>query len=151
MTSPRSNIEGIHEPVGRPLEAVLRRAVLDHATSEHRRHHSPLLHVGWPGVREEVFAGDPGDALDHALRCDVVAALLRGARRNAPVSGAVPMLWLTRSAPLIAGDVDLEWLSAARAATGEAGLDLTLVLVNRHGWLDPRSGVRREWKRLRRR
>jgi hypothetical protein len=143
--------DGIREPVRGPLHTVLRRAVLDHAVRERRRVHPPLLHVGWPGAREEVFAVDPGDVLDHALRCDVIAALLRGARRHAPVSGAVPMLWLTRPAPLVVGDVDLAWLAAARSATGEAGLDLTLVVVNRHGWLDPRSGVHREWKRLRQR
>jgi hypothetical protein len=141
--------EGIHEPVGSALHAVLRRAVLDHATREHRRQHPPLLHVGWPGTREEVFAAEPDDVLDHALRCDVVHALLRGAGRHAPVRGAVPMLWLTRRGPLEAGDLDLAWLAAARSATAEAGLGLTLVVVNRHGWLDPRTGVSREWKRLR--
>lgn len=142
-------MDAISEPVGRPLHLVLRRAVLDHATRERRRVHPPLLHVGWPGAREEVFAAESDDVLDHALRCDVVAALLRTARRGAPISDAVPMLWLTRSGPLEVGDLDLAWLAAARSATAEAGLALTLVVVNRHGWLDPRSGVRREWKRVR--
>ena len=79
---------------------MLRRAVADHAARERRRVHPPLLHVGWPGGPEDVFAVGPDEELDHALRSDVVAALLHTARRHAPVAGAVPMLWLTRSGPL---------------------------------------------------
>ena len=63
--------------------------------------------------------------------------------------GAIPMLWLTRSGPLEAGDLDLAWLAAARSASAEAGVDLMLVVVTRRGWFDPRSGVRRVWQRLR--
>ena len=144
-------MDGIQEPVPRALHTVLRRAVLDHAERERRRVHPPLLHAGWPGGPEEVFATGPGDVLDHALRCDVVAALLRTVRRHPPVAGGVPMLWLTRSAPLEIGDADAAWLAAAWSAAAESGLGLTFVLVNRHGWLDPRSGTHREWKRLRRR
>lgn len=144
-------MDGIEEPVQRALHTVLRRAVLDHIEREPRRVHPPLLHVGWPGAREEVFATEPGDRLDHALRTDILAALLQAARRHPPVTGAVPMLWLTRAAPLEVGDLDLAWLAAARTACAEADMALTFVLVNRHGWLDPRSGVHREWKRLRRR
>jgi hypothetical protein len=144
-------MEGIQEPVDRPLQVALRRAVLAHARRERRRIHPVLLHVGWPGAHEEVFATEPGDALDHALRQDVVAALLRGAQRRAPVVGEPPLLWLTRPGPLEVGDVDLAWLASARGAAAEAGVALTFVAVNRHGWLDPRSGVRREWKRLRER
>lgn len=141
-------MDGIREPVARPLHLVLRRAVLDQAVRERRRVYPPLLHVGWPGAHEEVFAIE-GDALDHALRQDIVAALLQAARRRAPVADAIPMLWLTRSGPLHVCDLDLEWLAAARGAAAEAGIALTLVVVNRHGWFDPRSGVRREWKRIR--
>jgi hypothetical protein len=61
------------------------------------------------------------------------------------------MVWLTRAGPLDLQDVDAAWLAAARIATAEAGVSLTMVVVTRHGWLDPRSGVRREWKRLRQR
>jgi hypothetical protein len=142
-------IDGIREPLARPLHLVLRRAVADHAARERRRVHPPLLHVGWPGGREDVFAVGPHDELDQALRTDVVAAMVHTARRHAPVAGAVPMLWLTRSGPLQVGDLDLAWLAAARAATAEAAVDLTLVVVTRKGWFDPRTDVRREWKRLR--
>jgi hypothetical protein len=142
-------IDGIQEPLSRPLHTVLRRAVADHSSRERRRVHPPLLHVGWPGGPEDVFVVGPGEELDHALRCDVVAALLHISRRHAPVVGAVPMLWLTRSGPLEVGDLDLAWLAAARSASAEAAVELMLVVVTRRGWFDPRSGVRREWKRLR--
>jgi hypothetical protein len=146
-----SVIGGVREPLDRPLQTVLRRAVADHVAREPRRVHPPLLHVGWPGGPEDVFVVGPDEDLDHALRTDVVAALLHTSRRHAPVTGAVPMLWLTRSGPLEVGDLDLAWLAAARSACAEAGLALMLVVVTRRGWLDPRTGVRREWKRLRER
>ena len=138
-------MEGIQEPVARSTATVLRRAVLDHHVSERRRTYPALLHVGVPGGSEEVAAAD--DALDHALRADVVAALLQRTRRP----GFVPMLWLTRPGPPELQDVDLQWLASARTASAEAGVGLTLVVVTRRGWVDPRSGVRREWKRLRQR
>ena len=143
-----TDVEGIREPVPRTLAAVLRRAALDHARAEHRRGYPPLLHVGFPGGTEEVFALTPGDPTDHAIRVDVVAALLQRARR---VAGAVPLVWLTRAGPLDLQDVDAAWLAAARTACAESGVALTMVVVTRHGWVDPRSAVRREWKRLRQR
>jgi hypothetical protein len=140
-------VEGIQEPVGRAAAAVLRRAVLDHALAERRQRFPVLLHVGVPGGPEEVFGTEPGDRLDHALRADVAAALMQRSRR----AGIVPMMWLTRPGALEVQDVDAAWVAGARTAAAEAGVLLTLVVVTRHGWLDPRSGVRREWKRLRRR
>ena len=142
-------MEGIEEPVPRALLAVLRRAVVEHVRAEPRRTYPPLLHVGWPGSREEVFPAAADEPLDHALRCDVVAALLRRGRNRAPVDGAVPLVWLTRPGILVAGDVDQEWVAPARAAYAEAGAALTLVVVTKRGWHDPRSGVRREWRRVR--
>ena len=140
--------EGIDEPVPRALAGVLRRAALDHARAEHRRGYPPLLHVGFPGGAEEVFALVPGDPTDHAIRADVLAAMIQRARR---VAGAVPLVWLTRAGPLDLQDVDAAWLAAARTAAAEAGVTLTMVVVTRHGWADPRSGVCRRWKRLRER
>jgi hypothetical protein len=140
-------VEGIQQPVTRSMAIVLRRAVLDHNVSERRRTYPALLHVGVPGGPEEVAAADPDEALDHALRADIVAALLRRTQRP----GFVPLLWLTRPGPLELQDVDVQWLASARTASAEAGLGLTLVVVTRRGWTDPRSGVRREWKRLRER
>ena len=46
-------------------------------------------------------------------------------------------------------DVDAAWLAAAGQAFGESGRHLTLVVVTRQGWWDPRSGTSRVWKRLR--
>lgn len=138
--------EGIAEPVPRALAAVLRRAALGHARSERRRVFPSLLHVGNPCGAEEVFTLREGDPDDHAIRADVVAAMLQRSRRAA---GAVPLVWLTRSGPLELQDVDAAWLSSARSAAAEAGVVLTLVVVTKRGWFDPRSGVRREWQRLR--
>lgn len=138
---------GLVEPLAPRLAALLRRAVLDHATSEPRRSFPARLHVGTPGGRQRVLALD-ADETDHALRTDVVAAMLAGAS----VGGAgEPVVWLTRPGELDLQDVDAQWLAAALAACGEAGRPLTLVIVNRHGWRDPRSGTARHWKRLRRR
>lgn len=137
--------EGIREPLARPLHQLLRRAVLDHALSERRKVHLPLVHVGVPGRRETVFAVRPDDPSDHALRADVVAAMLRR------MSGhpETPMVWLTRTGPLELQDLDAQWLASALTAYAEAGVPLMLVIVNRHGWRDPRSDVGRSWVRLR--
>lgn len=140
-------MEGIHEPVDRTTALLLRRAVLDHTRAERRRTFPALLHAGRPGGVEEVFAIDPDAPLDQALRADVVAALLHRCRGRS----VVPLLWLTRPGELGLEDVDAAWVSGARAAGAEAGVDLTLVVVTRHGWVDPRSGARRRWKRLRQR
>lgn len=140
------SLEGIAEPVPRALAAVLRRAALAHARAERRRVFPSLLHVGNPCGAEEAFALREGDPDDHAVRADVVAAMLQRSRR---VAGAVPLVWLTRAGPLELQDVDAAWLSSARTAAAEAGVVLTLVVVTKRGWFDPRSGVRREWQRLR--
>jgi hypothetical protein len=140
-------VEGIEEPVGRQLLQVLRHAVLEHVTRERRRAFAPLLHVGTPGGPVDLFAPDPHDdpPLDHALRADVLAALLRRHRS----AGTVPLVWLTRPGELCLQDVDAAWLAAARTATAEADLPLTMVVVTRRGWWDPRSGTTRTWRRLR--
>ncbi len=137
--------EGLQEPLSPPLHRLLRQAVLDHAGSERRRAFAPRLHVGRPGATVVVFALQDGESADHALRCDVVGAMVRRSRRPGPV----PMVWLTRRGELDPQDADLGWLAAARAAYGELDLPLLMVVVNRHGWRDPRSGVARSWTRLR--
>lgn len=139
--------EGLHPPLSAPVQRALRRAVLDHATHEHRRVFAPLLHVGVPGGEVAVLGLSGGEHTDHGLRCDLVAALVRRALRLGPP----PLVWLTRSGGLDAEDVDLAWLAAARAAYAEAGLPLTMVVVTRQGWRDPRSGATRTWQRLRER
>ena len=137
-------MEGISEPLTRSLQGTLRRAVLEHAVSERRRTFAPLLHVGAPGGPQALFAATPLPVTDHALRTDVVAALLR---RTSDLDGR--LVWLTRPGGLELQDVDAAWLAAARAAGAEAGVPLTMVVVTRRGWRDPRSVAGQTWKRLR--
>ena len=139
-------MEGLREPLDPAVGALLRRAVLDHATGERRRAHPPVLHVGRPGDRVARLEIEAGEAFDPGLCADVVAAMRSGTR-----GAAGPMVWLTRAGDLQLQDVDARWLSAARAAYAEAGAPLVLVVVTRHGWRDPRSGVSCTWRRLRRR
>ena len=59
------------------------------------------------------------------------------------------LVWLARPGDLDWQDADADWLSAARAAFGEAGVALRFVVVTRDGWVDPRSGGGVAWRRLR--
>ncbi|KAA1416309.1 hypothetical protein F0U44_18440 [Nocardioides humilatus] len=136
---------GLREPIDRTVQRLLRRAVLDHATNEHRKLYPPVLHVGVPGVRSRQFEIEA--PLDHTLRTDAVEAMLRPAVGK----GVVPLLWLTRRGDTEPHDVDAEWSAAVQAAGGELGLTLGLVIVTRHSWHDPRTGVSRTWKRIRER
>lgn len=148
VDSPRTGevsvVEGLSEPLGRRTRALLRRAVHDHARSERRRVHPPALHVGVPGERTAALSLDGAEPGDPGLRTDVVAALRSRA-------GADPdqVVWLTRAGDLTLQDVDVLWLSAARAAYAEAGAELAFVVVTKRGWRDPRSGLGRTWARVR--
>jgi hypothetical protein len=137
---------GLVEPLATPLRRALRQAVLDHAVAERRQVHLPILHVGLPGAREVVHPVRPDEPTDQALRADVVAAMVR----RVAMAGT-PLVWLTRPGELVDQDVDAAWLAGARQAYGEAGLPLVYVVVNRHGWRDPRSGLGTAWVRMRRR
>ena len=132
----------LEDPVPRPAALLLREAVRRHAHGERRRRFAPVLHVGRPGVREHCVAAAV-HGTDHALRADLVAVLL--ARSPDPE----PLVWLTRPGELQTHDVDAAWLAACAAAWAEAGRDLSWVVVTRHGWWDPRSGLRRTWQRIR--
>jgi hypothetical protein len=135
----------IADPVPAPVGALLREAVRDHAWRERRRVYPPALHVGVPGGSTATFApADDGD-LDAALRVDVVEAMIRRLRRPP----GPPLVWLSRPGPLETQDVDLRWSAATAAAAGELGTQLRMVVVDRHGWRDPRSGAGRAWTRLR--
>jgi len=133
----------LDEPLPRAVARLLRHAVLDLAVSDHRVHVPPVLHLGLPGALAVSVADDPD--WDHGLRTDIVATLL----------GAVPepaaLTWLTRSGPRSLHDADAAWLGPVLAAHAEHRREPTFVVVTRHGWTDPRSGVGREWKRIRRR
>jgi hypothetical protein len=133
----------VREPIDREHRQLLRRAVVEHVRTLSGRSFPPLLHVGTPGGSVRRFVVRADEPTDHALRADIVAAML-GRRGPTP-----SWVWLTRRGELVPHDLDLEWLSAACTAYAEAGLDLTMVVVNRRGWRDPRSGVGRTWVRLR--
>jgi len=134
---------GIREPVDRTVQQLLRRAVLDHALAEHRKLFPPALHVGVPGIRSRAFEIE--EPFDHALRTDIVEAMLRPALKKR----VVPLLWLTRHGDTSAHDVDGAWSAAVHAAGTELDLALGLVIVTRRSWHDPRTGVQRTWKRIR--
>ena len=74
---------------------------------------------------------------------------MAAAAASAPAPAPDQLVWLTRAGGLELQDVDARWLAAARAANAEAGVAAALVVVNRRGWRDPRSGLRRTWARVR--
>lgn len=135
------------EPVDRALLRLLRLAVLEHARGERRRVHPPVVHVGVPagvvgGASARLELGE--QRLDHALRVDVLEAMVR--RTRAAGGTTLPSLvWLTRNGGSEPRDVDRAWLAAARAAAAELDLVLPMVVVTRRRWHDPSTGVAREW------
>jgi hypothetical protein len=135
----------LREPIDPDHRRLLRRAVVEHVASRTGRLHPPVLHVGVPGGAVRRFTIRSAEPTDHALRTDVVAAML--GRREA--ASKWPWVWLTRSGELALHDLDVDWLGAASSAYAEAGFDLTMVVVNRRGWRDPRSGAGQTWVRLR--
>ncbi len=127
------------------LARALRRAVLDHRATSSRS--ETALHLGDPAGPRVRYVVRRDEALDAALRVDVVAALLVRLRDEATVDGC--LVWLARPGDLDWQDADADWLSAARTALAEAGVALRFVVVTRDGWVDPRSGTGVVWKRLR--
>jgi hypothetical protein len=132
----------LHDPLSLAERRLLRSAVLQLATTEHRRRIPPVVHVGVPGGPTTTVVDDP--LWDHGLRTEIVGAVLRA--REDPL-----WVWVTRSGPLSVQDVDAAWLAPTWAAAAERGVDPVYVVVTRHGWFDPRSGLLQEWKRIRRR
>ncbi|QIG42677.1 hypothetical protein G5V58_07680 [Nocardioides anomalus] len=137
-------MEGLREPLPGETRALLREAVRTHVrTVRGQRVQTPWLHTGTPGGAVQSVPLDRAEPFDPGLRCDVVAALRVRAR------DAARLVWLTRAGDLAPQDVDGVWLSAARSAYVEAGLELTFVVVTRQGWRDPRSGLEQRWARVR--
>lgn len=134
----------LQAPIERSTHSVLRAAVLDLVESEPRRRFPTVLHAGVPGRGVRHIDEAPVDA---GLRADVALALLRRAGAVTPR----PHVWLTRSGELSVHDEDLLWLGPVTWAVAALGQQASLVVVTRRGWFDPVSGVRREWRRLRRR
>ena len=135
----------IVDPVPRPLARRLRTAVLELATGERRRRFPPTFRFGLPAHDPITVPAGPG--LDHGLRTDLAAAAFHALERRDETG----LAWLTRPGLLSLHDLDAVWLSAVLAAAAERGSCPTFVVVTRHGWFDPRSGVRREWRRIRQR
>jgi hypothetical protein len=133
-------VPALAEPVPPATARALRRAVLALATSERRRHFPAVLHVGTPGGACASVEDDRD--WDAGLRADIAGAALRTAGRAATA-------WLTRPGDLGLQDVDAAWLGPLLRSAEESGVDLVYVVVTRHGWVDPRTGVRREWRRIR--
>ena len=142
-TLSETSVEGLHDPLSPVIEKRLRRAVLDHTATEHRRSFLPLVHLGIPGGREVAHAHREDEPTDPWLRADIIHSM----RRRVGVPD--PIMWLTRAGSTEIEDVDLRWLAAARQAFREIDAPLTYVVVTRNAWVDPRSGMSRRWKRLR--
>jgi hypothetical protein len=117
-----------------PYEDVSTRAVLDlRGLPAPGRPTSQLVlrpERGAPAV-----GADVGAAGDHALRCEIVLALL-GRLPAGPVLGL-----LTRSGDLEWHREDAGWDAAVTAALGEADRRGRLVVVTHAGWAEPRTGL----------
>ena len=140
----------VRAPIDPEHRRLLRRAVVDHIGSLTGRAFPPVVHVGVPGGTVRRFTVLPAEPTDQALRADIVAAML-GRPPIAPGRSpwTSPWVWLTRAGDLALHDLDADWLAAASRAYDEAGADLTMVVVTRRGWRDPRSGAAQTWVRLR--
>ena len=136
----------LREPIEAGRRRLLRLAVLEHVGSLVGRTFPPVLHVGTPGGSVRRFTVRADEPTDHALRADIVAAMLG---RGPDVRLTPPWVWLARAGDLALHDLDVAWLGAASTAYAEAGVDLTMVVVTRRGWRDPRTGAGRTWVRLR--
>jgi hypothetical protein len=134
-------VPALVEPVPPAIARLLRRAVLDLATSQRRRHFPAVLHVGTPGGPTTRVEDDRH--WDGGLRADIAGAVLPVGDRPSATA------WLTRPGSLVLQDVDADWLGPLLRSAEESEVDLVYVVVTRHGWVDPRTGVRREWRRIR--
>lgn len=135
----------LQAPIDRHMHRVLRAATLELIEGESARHFATVIHAGEPGRSARHVEAPP--LTDPGLRADVALALLR----RAAVLTPRPCLWLTRPGELSPHDDDLRWLGPTSWAGASLGSPVRLVVVTRRGWFDPVSGVRREWRRLRRR
>lgn len=140
---------GLIDPVDPRLARALRAAALELRDRRRVKRFAVEVSVGGLGLPPHLRAHyevRPDDQLDAALRADIAAALV--ARAGAGRADAVA--WLARPGPLGWHDEDAAWLPALASAYAEASRTLDVaVVVTKSGWYDPRSGLRREWQRLR--
>jgi hypothetical protein len=147
MPPPLRDPEGVPElvePIAPHIKNQLRTAVAALCSDRRRRRFPATIHVGTPG---DIFCSftDDEEHLDIGLRTAIVEALMSGV--SPPQSN--PLCWLSRPGELRWNDTDAAWLGPVVRAFAAACQPLTMVVVTRRGWYDPRSGVTREWKRLR--
>lgn len=147
MRDPGSVSDGLTEPLPRALRAGLRDTLLALKARVRTRAFHPELALGVPGGKCVTFELSPADRYDHALRADIIGAMLHRARSVCPEQ----VCWLSRPGHPSLHDLDADWLAAARTAYAEAGAPLTMVIITKTGWFDPRTGVGQTWRRLRRR
>ena len=119
--------------------------------ADERRRRFPLgLNVGHPDGHRcgHQLPWPVPTEYDAGLRFDVLDALVE---QLLPTwqDGSI-WCWLTRPGVPEVHDVDLDWLAAARRATGAHGVPLVgFRAVTRTGWHDTMTGRSRWWKRLR--
>jgi hypothetical protein len=145
-------VPALVEPVPRSLLQELRLVVARLRRVQPRGAFSPGVHVGTTADHCVSFIPGVTDALDDGLRVDVLTSLLLRSRTGTPTispGDSAPLVWLSRPGTPQWHDFESAWLGPAVRAYAEAGLPLTLVVVTKGGWVDPRSGVGRSWVRLR--
>jgi hypothetical protein len=145
-------VPALVEPVPRPLLQELRLVVARLRRAQPRRSFAPGVHVGTAADQCVSFIPRDTDAMDDGLRGDVVTSLLLRSRTGTPTvspGDTAPLVWLSRPGSPQWHDFESAWLGPAVRAYAEADLSLTLVVVTKGGWVDPRSGVGRSWVRLR--
>jgi hypothetical protein len=129
-----------------PTRARLRLEVGRFRARESRRVFDTAVYVGRLDGPRDSFVARARDLtmMDAGLRIDVVAALVEATAEEARQA------WITRAGIPAPHDEDLAWLAAAISGFGIHGRPLDgFYVFTRTGWLDPRSGESRTWKRLR--
>ena len=142
-------LAGLIAPLPFAVRSLLRTAARELVRTERRVVFPPQLHVGTPGgfVVSTPVADAP---TDFGTRVDLIHAMVRRAEvAGTETPTGSPWVWMTRSGPNIATDLDPAFLAPAIQAFSEAGQMLTYFVVTRRGWHDPRSGLGRTWTRIR--
>ena len=108
---------------------------------------TPHVCAGTPGGprRTLVLSGDSTALLDHALRADLVGALLT----EALTVLEQPVVWLARPGLPDPHPLDGPWTGAAIAAFAERAATTGFVVVTRSGCYEPITGLTRRWRRAR--
>jgi hypothetical protein len=147
----------LKDPLPLAVRAALREAVLDLKARHHTLSFPPEIQLARPGsptirwrVVDELSSGVRSESamLGTGLEVDVMRSLLKQPSDSSPPEHDA-WIWLARPGELTWHDLDAVWLAAARCAHEEAGWDLTMAVLTKQGWYDPRSGCSRRWKRLR--